>query len=74
MDAHRSDPLTEVLSIDEAPISDQIAGRRDPRESPNDLLGCPCGGGIGRHIKMDVAPAMMCQNDKNKQHTKAKGG
>ncbi len=73
MDTHRLDPLTEVLSIDSVPISDQIARSRVPRESLNDLLRGPLRAGVGRDIEMDMAPTMMCQNDKDKQRSKANG-
>jgi hypothetical protein len=72
VDTHRLDPLAEVLSIDSIPISDQIARSRVPGESLNDLLGGPLRAGVGRDIEVDVAPPMMCQNDKDRQHSKAK--
>ena len=76
----RQDKRREILhdhstypTVDRVPISDQIAGSHVPGERLNNLLGGPCGGGIGRHVKIDVVQTMMGQNDKDKQHMKASG-
>src|SRR5262249_20210653 len=66
--------VPKLLAVDVVTVAQEIGRRRVVRESVDDLLGGPVGGGVLGHVEVDDLPAMVSQHDQNEEHAQARGG
>jgi hypothetical protein len=72
-DMHGSCLTAERVSIDPVTVAQKVAGRRIPRKCLPELCGRPFRGWMFGHIEMQNTPAVMSQNQKDKQKPEING-
>ncbi len=73
LDAHVTDAFSEIVAVDGISISDQKARRLAVRERLDNLLACPTGSRVGRHVEMKDTPPVVSKHDKAVQQLKSYG-
>ena len=71
VDSHVLDAVSEVVSVEAIPVSDQIPWSLFERKRLDHLLSCPSGRGIGRDIEVDHAATIVAKDDKTVENTEA---
>src|SRR6266581_4907759 len=75
LDAQPCHPVTEPIAVDGVPITEQIAGLGSfCREGFDDLLGGPCGGGMGGDVEVKNASPVMGENHEAEEQPEGGGG
>lgn len=65
--------LPEGIAIDPVAVAKKVAGNRIPRECLHELRCRPLGRRMLGHIEMHDTPAVMSQNQKDKQQLEING-
>ena len=65
--------LAEGVAIDPVTVAHKVAGSRIPRECLHELCCRPLGRRMSGHIEMHDTPAVMSQNQKDKQKLEING-
>ena len=68
VDSHVLDAVSEVVSVEAIPVSDQIPWGLVKWKCLDHLLSCPSGRGIGRDIKMDHAATIVAKDNKTVEY------
>jgi hypothetical protein len=66
-DLHVCRPHPESIAIDPVTVSEQVARRGAPGECLRDLSCCPLGSRMFGDVEVNDAPALMSQNQEDKQ-------
>ena len=74
LDAHRLNPLFKFFSVNPVTIPQQIPRFAPVREGLDNLLAGPACGGMFCYVEMYDAPAIMGENDQDKEDAEGGGG
>ncbi len=73
LDAQPRQAMTEAIAVDGVPITEQISELGSfCWEGFDDLLGGPCGGGMGGDVEVEDSPAVMGEDHETEEQ--AEGG
>ena len=73
-DAHSLEAVPERAAVDRVAVTEQVGRGRVVWEGVDDLLGCPHRRGMLGHVEVDDAPAVVGEDDKDEEHSQARGG
>ena len=74
LDANRPNPFLKLIAVNPVSIPQKISRFAAIGEGLDDLLAGPACGGMFRYVEMHDMPAIMDQNNQDKQDTERSGG
>ena len=72
-DSHALHALLKYVAVNAVAIANEIRWCAIIRESVNDLLGGPVGGGVLGHVEVDDASAVMGEHDQDEEQAEVHG-
>jgi hypothetical protein len=74
LDPHALHAMPKWLPVDAIAVAEEIGRRGLVREGVHELLSRPDGGGVLGDVEVDNPPAMVGEDDKDKEDAEASGG